>query len=69
MLIRCDVLLAALYHVVKPITLFNHVEIGSSNVECMAFVVCQKTVKHIGHFMFLVVDNEWDGHDNCPDDC
>ena len=39
------------------------VEVGGGYVERVAFVVTQEVVEDVGHFMALVVDDEWDVHD------
>ena len=39
------------------------VEVGGGDLERMTFVIGQGCVEDIGHFMLLVVDDEWDGHD------
>jgi hypothetical protein len=38
------------------------VEGGGGYIERVAFVVKQKIVQDIGHFVLLVIDDEWDGH-------
>src|SRR5579884_65501 len=43
-----------------------NIEIGGGNVERVAFMVGEKRVEDVGHFMLLVVDDEWDVHGWCP---
>jgi len=40
----------------------SDVEVGGGYVERVAPVVVQEVVEDVGHFMLLVVDDEWDGH-------
>jgi len=39
------------------------VKVGGGDVKRVAFVIGQEGVEDIGHFMLLVVDDEWDVHD------
>ncbi len=39
------------------------VKVGGGDVERVAFVIGQEGVEDIGHFVLLVVDDEWDDHD------
>ncbi len=39
------------------------VEVGGGDVERMAFMIGQEVIEDVGHFVLLVVDDEWDGHE------
>jgi hypothetical protein len=38
-----------------------NIEVGSGNVERVSFVPGQEVIEDTGHFVLLVVDDEWDG--------
>jgi hypothetical protein len=42
------------------------VEVGSGNFERAAIVLGQEIVEDNGHFVLLIVDDEWDGQGLAP---